>query len=90
MIYYSQFTVETAKERLTIIYVTIEEQTINPTNEQAQASVRVCQILSNTYKDIHLFRFDIQTRDIYILAGENIQIIIPHNGNWRFLNETEL
>ncbi|WP_442938594.1 MULTISPECIES: DUF6888 family protein [unclassified Nostoc] len=73
-----------------MIYVTIEEQTINPTNEQAQASVRVCQMLSNTYKDIHLFRFDIQTRDIYILAGENIQIIIPHNGNWRFLNETEL
>lgn len=47
-------------------------------------------MLSNTYKDIHLFRFDIQTKDIYILAGENLQIIVLHNGNWRFLNETEL
>ncbi|MFQ4142555.1 DUF6888 family protein [Chlorogloeopsis sp. ULAP02] len=75
--------------RLTIIYVTIEEQTINPTNEQAQACVRVCQMLSNTYRDIHLFRFDIQTREIYILAGENLQIIVPPSGNWRFLNETE-
>jgi hypothetical protein len=75
---------------LMIIYATIEEQTINPTNEQAQASVRVCQMLSNTYKDIHLFRFDILTRDIYIFAGENIEIIIPRSGFWRFLNETEL
>ncbi|WP_442944171.1 DUF6888 family protein [Nostoc sp.] len=29
-----------------MIYVTIEEQTINPTNEQALACVRVCQMLS--------------------------------------------
>jgi hypothetical protein len=73
-----------------IIYVTIEEKAIYPTNEQAQACVRVCQMLSNTYKDIHLFRFEIQTRDVYILAGENIQIIVPPSGLWRFLNETGL
>ncbi|WP_416212230.1 DUF6888 family protein [Nostoc sp. DedSLP03] len=79
-----------SKKKLNIIYVTIEEQTINPTNEQAQACVRVCQMLSNTYKDIHLFRFQIQTRDVYILAGENIEIIVPPSGLWRFLNETEL
>jgi len=47
-------------------------------------------MLSNTYKDIHLFRFDILTRDIYIFAGENIEIIIPPSGFWRFLDETEL
>jgi hypothetical protein len=46
-------------------------------------------MLSNTYRDIHLFRFDIQTREIYILAGENLQIIVPPSGNWRFLDETE-
>ncbi|WP_390849964.1 DUF6888 family protein [Nostoc spongiaeforme] len=63
---------------------------MNPTNEQAQACVRVCQILSNTYKDIHLFRFDVLTREIYILAGENIQIIVPSSGFCRFLSETEL
>jgi hypothetical protein len=76
--------------RLMMIYVTIEERTINPTNEQAQACVCVCQMLSNAYKDIHLFRFDVLTRDIYILAGENLQIIIPPSGLWRFLNETGL
>lgn len=47
-------------------------------------------MLSNTYKDIHLFRFQIQTRDVYTLAGENIEIIVPPSGLWRFLNETEL
>ncbi|WP_425525989.1 DUF6888 family protein [Halotia branconii] len=69
---------------LIIIYVTIEEQTISPTNDQAQACVHVCQMLSNTYKDIHLFRFEIQTRDVYILASENIEIIVPPTGLWRF------
>ncbi|MGF1936037.1 MULTISPECIES: DUF6888 family protein [unclassified Nostoc] len=29
-----------------------------PTTEQALACVRVCQMLSNLYKDIRLFRFD--------------------------------
>lgn len=46
-------------------------------------------MLSNTYKDIHLFGFDIQSRDIYILAGDNLQIIVSPSGFWRFLNETE-
>jgi hypothetical protein len=37
---------------LMIICATIEKQTINPTNEQAQACVRVCQMLSNTYRNV--------------------------------------
>lgn len=72
------------------IYVTIEEQTINPTNEQAQACTRVCQMLSSSYRNIELFRFDYQTRVVFIFAGEELQIIVPSNGEWRFLNATEL
>ncbi len=34
-------------------------------------------MLSNGYKDIHLFRFDESTGDVFILAGEDIQIVIP-------------
>ena len=30
-------------------------------------------MLSNSYQDIHLFRFDEQFGDVFILAGENLQ-----------------
>ncbi len=65
--------------------VIIEDKAINPTNQQAQASLRVCQMLSNGYKDIHLFRFDKKIGNVFILAGDNIQIVIPANGEWYFL-----
>jgi len=42
-------------------------------------------MLSSYYRDIKLFRFDAQTGDVYILAGDNIQIIVPPNGKWRFI-----
>jgi len=41
--------------------------------------------LSNCYQDIHLFRFDDQTGEVYILAGEEIEIIVLTNGIWEFL-----
>ena len=69
---------------------TIEEQTITPTNEQALACLRVCHMLSNCYRDIQVFRFNAQTGEVYILAGDELQIIVPQNGQWRFLDETEL
>jgi hypothetical protein len=59
-----------------------------PTNEQAQACVRVCQMLSNGYQPIHLFRYSTKSKRVYILAGvtESIQILIPENGKWRFID----
>ncbi|KAB8317031.1 hypothetical protein SD81_026090 [Tolypothrix campylonemoides VB511288] len=66
----------------------MEENTIYPTAEQALACVRVCQWLSNCYKDIHLFRFNDRTGDIYMLAGDDLEIIVPPNGLWRFIDET--
>ncbi len=71
------------------IYATIEEQTINPTNEQAQTCLRIFQMLSNYYRDVQLFRFDDKTGEIFILAGEELQIIVPPNEPWRFADETE-
>ncbi len=47
-------------------------------------------MLSNTYRSIELFRFDPQIRIVFIFAGEELQIIVPSDGIWRFLNETEL
>ncbi len=71
-------------------YATIEEPNIYPTKEQALACVCVCQMLSNLYRDIQLFRFNAQTGEVYIFAGDELEIIVPRNGLWRFLDETEL
>jgi hypothetical protein len=48
-------------------------------------TVELCQSLSDLYQDICLFRFDALTGDIYILAGENLEIIIYQDGNWEFI-----
>jgi hypothetical protein len=42
-------------------------------------------MLSNGYQDLHLFRFDAKTGNIFILAGNELQIVIPSNGEWYFL-----
>jgi len=47
-------------------------------------------MLSNCYRDIQLFRFDEQTGDVFILAGDELQIIVPPNESWRFVDEAEL
>lgn len=55
-----------------------------PTVEQSFAAVFVCQWLSNTYKDIYLFRYDARKKRITIIAGDDLIITIPPSGNWRF------
>ena len=55
------------------------------TFEQAIKSVQICQNLSNLYQDIVLFRFNELKSEIYILAGENIEVIIYADGKWEFL-----
>jgi hypothetical protein len=60
------------------------------TPEQAIKSVELCQSLSDMYRDILLFRFDALKGEIYILAGQDIELVIYANGNWEFLpNEAE-
>ena len=61
-----------------------------PTPEQMLACIRLCQALSNCYLDIHLFRFDAQREELYILAGETIGLTIFKNGLWEFDNDTEV
>ncbi|MBW4513909.1 MAG: hypothetical protein KME11_01625 [Timaviella obliquedivisa GSE-PSE-MK23-08B] len=60
-----------------------------PTIEQAFACVRVCQMLSSGFQPIHLFRYNRNTRTVYILAGvtESIEVIVHPNGVWRFKND---
>ena len=60
------------------------------TVEQAIKSVELCQSLSDLHQDIVLFRFDALKGEIYILAGQDIEIVIYASGIWEFLpNETE-
>jgi hypothetical protein len=58
-----------------------------PTIAQAYGSVRVCQMLSNLYQPINVFRYDDQLKTIYIQAGINdeIAIIINEQGIWEFV-----
>jgi hypothetical protein len=44
----------------------------------------------DSYRNIEIYRFDDQTGVVFIFASEELQIIVPANGQWRFLNATEL
>ncbi|XHX76209.1 MAG: DUF6888 family protein [Stenomitos frigidus ULC029] len=58
------------------------------TAKQALKAVKVCQSLSTLYRDITLFRVNPLTGEIYILAGENIEISIDQDGSWEFSHDT--
>lgn len=62
---------------------------IMPTIEQAFTCVRVCQMLSNGYQPIHVFRYNQNTKTVFILAGvtESLEILIFANGQWSFNDE---
>lgn len=70
------------------IYVPIGGKNIYPTTPQALMCVIICQYLSNFYQEIQLFRFSDTTGNVFILASDELQILIFHDGTWRFVNET--
>ena len=57
-----------------------------PTNQQKNTAIFLCQLLSNLYQPINLFRYDRRLKIIYILAGVNdgIEITINDAGKWSF------
>ena len=57
-----------------------------PTVEQAFTCVRVCQMLSNGFQPIHVFRYNLNTSIVFILAGEteSLEILIFPDGQWKF------
>ncbi|MBW4451472.1 MAG: hypothetical protein KME55_01665 [Nostoc indistinguendum CM1-VF10] len=57
---------------------------ILPTAAQALKCVYLCQLLTTAYKPIYMVRLDERTGKIFILAGEDIEILISLNGNWEY------
>ncbi|MDZ8109955.1 MAG: hypothetical protein RM338_30775 [Nostoc sp. DedQUE12a] len=57
-----------------------------PTQKQSDTAIFLCQLLSNLYQPIQVFRYDQKLRTLYIQAGlnEEIAVIINQNGNWNF------
>ncbi|WP_407682442.1 DUF6888 family protein [Pseudocalidococcus azoricus] len=56
-----------------------------PTAEQAIRCVILCQCLTNTFTPIFVLRLDERTGNLFLLAGDNIEIKIYRNGLGRFL-----
>ncbi|WP_398344927.1 MULTISPECIES: DUF6888 family protein [Nostocales] len=62
----------------------IKGAAILPTAAQGLKCVYLCQFLTNTYKPIYMVRLDERTGKIFILAGEDIEILISRDGNWEY------
>ncbi|MDY7005147.1 MAG: hypothetical protein SWX82_14705 [Cyanobacteriota bacterium] len=51
-----------------------------PTEKQAVNCFIMCQRITQMYLPISLVRLDERSNDIFILAGEDIQVLIDRNG----------
>jgi hypothetical protein len=58
-----------------------------PTVAQAYGGIYVCQMLSNLYQPINVFRYDANLKTIYIQAGimDQFAIIVNEQGIWKFV-----
>ncbi|WP_416245351.1 DUF6888 family protein [Crocosphaera sp. XPORK-15E] len=56
-----------------------------PTTVQALICFDVCQRLTNLYLPIFMVRLDQRSGKIFILAGEETEILIDQNGEWDYL-----
>jgi hypothetical protein len=51
-----------------------------PTEIQAIRCFMMCQRITQMYLPLYLVRLDERTGDIFILAGEELQVLIDENG----------
>jgi hypothetical protein len=63
----------------------VRQVLILPTAEQGIMCIALCQSLTTTFTPIFVVRLDERTQNVFILAGDNIEIEIYPNGLWRFL-----
>ncbi|MBW4587259.1 hypothetical protein G7B40_019430 [Aetokthonos hydrillicola Thurmond2011] len=58
---------------------------MEPTPEQMKECYRICTELTKMFLSVHLVRLDKRTGEVYILAGDGLQVLIRSNGKVRFL-----
>ncbi len=51
-----------------------------PTTEQLQDLLKICELTTGNSAPIHLMRMDERTGELFILAGENLEIFIDSRG----------
>jgi len=58
-----------------------------PTQQQLVTAAFLCQLLSNLYQPIQVFRYDRRFKTIYMQAGINdgIALVIDEDGSWEFV-----
>jgi hypothetical protein len=58
-----------------------------PTQQQLVTAAFLCQLLSNLYQPIQVFRYDQRFRTIYVQAGvsDEIALVIDEDGSWEFV-----
>ncbi|MBW4569894.1 MAG: hypothetical protein KME31_18275 [Tolypothrix carrinoi HA7290-LM1] len=58
-----------------------------PTQKQSDTAIYLCQLLSNFYQPIQVFRYDQKLKTLYIQAGvtDEIAVIIDRDGNSDFV-----
>jgi hypothetical protein len=54
------------------------------TAAQSIACVVQCQALTNMFRSIHILRLDETLDAIFVLADEDIELLIYPDGNWSF------
>lgn len=56
-----------------------------PTSEQLRTYFILTSRLTKMFISVNLGTVDERTLDVYVLAGDEIEILIFPNGNWIFL-----
>jgi len=62
-------------------------QVVTCHHRNKQTPIILCQLLSNLYQPIQVFRYDRKLKTIYIQAGmgDEIALIINEDGSWEFV-----
>jgi hypothetical protein len=56
-----------------------------PTAEQGIRYIILCQYLTGKFMTVAIVRMDERTHNLFILAGDTIEIEVYRNGLWRYL-----
>jgi hypothetical protein len=58
---------------------------VMPTAEQGIRCILLCQYLTGKFIAVNVVRMDERTKNLFILAGDTIEIEVFRNGLWRYL-----